>query len=471
MEEDNNRKNILIRKSLIYLVGNFSSKILGTLIIPIYAAYLSASELGAYDYQQSIGNLLSPIFALAIWEAILRFGLGKSKRELVNVLTSAMFIALATLSISFVLLISTYYFIYGINIKIILFILMIILMPILSICQYSARASGNNIAFVKSSILASFSNLLSLVIFVMSLKSGLLGLLISTIIANLINIIYLSYNIKIWRYFDLKNVDVSLMKSMILYSIPLALNLMSVWFITGFSRFYTNIFLGTTNNGIYAFAAKFSMILATLSQVVNMAIIEDTVMSIGDINFSKRFESTAREVINLLFLLIFLLMPTISIYYNFVPNIDYQNSLILVPILLYSTVLQNFSTLTGNIFNAYNKTNYFFYTTILGSLVNILLTFTLGAIWGISGVAFAQLFGFLSMFLSRYFLGIRISRYKLNWNLFLVFTFIYCIVSYLALKQNLLINVVLIGLILFFLIICYKKFLWMLVGKVIKKFK
>ncbi|GFK21211.1 oligosaccharide flippase family protein [Tetragenococcus halophilus] len=469
MQDNNNRREVLIKKSLIYLIGNFSSKILGTLIIPIYAAFLTASELGNYDYQQSVGNLLSPLFALAIWEAILRFGLGKSENDIKKVISSALIIAITTLSISLIILTTTYINIYDNKLIVFLYILLIMLMPLLTIFQYTARATGNNVVFVKSSIISSFSNLGSLFIFVVILKGGLIGLLISTILANLINILYISFNIKIWAFFSINNVDYSLIRTMLKYSLPLALNLMSVWFITGFSRFYTNLFLGTVNNGIYAFAAKFSMILATLSQVVNMAIIEDTVLSIGDKDFTNRFEKTANEVINLLLILILFLMPIISIYYNFVPNADYRSSINLVPVLLYSTFLQNCSTVTGNIFNAYNKTNVFFYTTFLGSLLNVFFTFILGSYLGLKGVAIAQIIGFLALFLSRYFIGRYIAHYKIYWKKILIFTIIYVFISYLSMRQSIVLDGLLFITIFLIAFVFYKDSVEKVINKILKK--
>ena len=39
----------LIKKSGLYLIGNFSSKILASLLLPVYAVYVTAAELGTYD--------------------------------------------------------------------------------------------------------------------------------------------------------------------------------------------------------------------------------------------------------------------------------------------------------------------------------------------------------------------------------------------------------------------------------------
>ena len=75
----------IAKKSLLYFIGNFSSKMLSSLLVPIYAFYIASEELGIYDYSQTIMNIVIPIVFVSIWEAIIRFILGnkdgKSKEK------------------------------------------------------------------------------------------------------------------------------------------------------------------------------------------------------------------------------------------------------------------------------------------------------------------------------------------------------------------------------------------------------
>ena len=98
----------MVKKTLIYLAGNFSSKIFGMLIIPIYATYLTASQLGNYDYQITIAWMLNPIILLALWEAVLRFGLNAEENELKQVLSTVAIITSGTMFFSLVILTLTY---------------------------------------------------------------------------------------------------------------------------------------------------------------------------------------------------------------------------------------------------------------------------------------------------------------------------------------------------------------------------
>ena len=83
----------IVEKTGLYFIGNFSSKILTALLVPIYAFYISSKDLGTYDYSQTIMNIVIPIVFVSIWEAIIRFILGEKDKKDQNkkLATSAFF--------------------------------------------------------------------------------------------------------------------------------------------------------------------------------------------------------------------------------------------------------------------------------------------------------------------------------------------------------------------------------------------
>ena len=63
----------LLKKSGLYFIGNFSSKILTALLLPLYAFYISTEDFGYFDYSQTLMNIIMPFIFVAIWESILKF--------------------------------------------------------------------------------------------------------------------------------------------------------------------------------------------------------------------------------------------------------------------------------------------------------------------------------------------------------------------------------------------------------------
>jgi len=206
MEEQNNNQS-MTKKTLIYLAGNFSSKIFALIIIPIYAEYLSALELGQYDFQLTIANLLTPVIGLAIWESILRFGLKAEGKELKRIFSTASIISFGTLTVSFLILLILYNNLYGFNTQSFLYVLLIIMMPMVTILGYMARAIKANKQFAVSGVLSSFVNLTGILIFVIIMDLGVTGLLISTVIGSIFNIGYLLIATEIFKYLSFDYYD------------------------------------------------------------------------------------------------------------------------------------------------------------------------------------------------------------------------------------------------------------------------
>ncbi|MBX8937871.1 lipopolysaccharide biosynthesis protein [Enterococcus gilvus] len=435
----------MVKKTLIYFAGNFSSKIFTVIIIPIYAQYLSASQLGEYDFQQTVGNLLMPVIVIAIWEAVLRFGLNETGEELARVVSTSVAIASITLTISFIILMMTYSRIYGLSALTFYYVLLIISMPIVTLTGYIARALKKNIHFAFSGVVSSFVNLLGIIILVIIYDQGLKGLLISSVLANLFNSVFLFISTKMYRYIHIRYFSKSLSKKLIHFSAPLILNLTFGWFTSSYSRFYINLTIGATANGIYAFASKFSGVMMQITGIINMSAIEDAVESIGDKEWLSRFEKNIENISALFIQMSCVLMSLTAVYYNFVNNLDFKSSIILVPLLIVTTFFSSVSTLLGNIFSVFNKTEKIFITTLFSGVANILFSLILGNFFGLIGVVLAQMASAFILAFSRYYYGQKIQNYHINFIKYIKYFVFFTITAICSIKGNLVIQLLIFG--------------------------
>lgn len=344
---------------------------------------------------------------------------------------------------------------------------MILIIPIVTIFQYLARALGKNFIFIFSSLISSFLNLVLLGLFVMYLKLGIIGLLISFVSAQFLNIIFLFFSLETLSYLSLSCINFPFLKKLLIYSAPLVLNLTFGWFMNGFSRVYINITLGAVQNGIFAFGTKFSGIMASFASVINMAAIEDAVIKSKSGFFITRFQEDVNRLITLLWFFLLLSIPVINICFLFISNKDYSLSLNIIPILLLTAVVQGFSTLVGNFFNIIKKNKYIFISSVYGSLSTVFISFLFPAKFGLFGIAIAQLLGSLIVFFSRYFIGKNLKHYQINWKMFYSFLFLFIILSsFCSLTKDiyvlLFIFFVIIGLCLFF----YRSFFIDLISRI-----
>ena len=103
-----------LKKSIIYFIGNFSSKIMSVLLIPIYASFVSTEDLGNYDYIIALMNIIIPIVFFNMWDSILKFGINRNKKEeLEKIYTSA----IVFVAINIVLFIIGYLIIHRFNVS------------------------------------------------------------------------------------------------------------------------------------------------------------------------------------------------------------------------------------------------------------------------------------------------------------------------------------------------------------------
>ena len=72
MGKEANNSNKLVKGTIIYAIGNFGTKILAFLIVPLYTYYISTSEMGNYDLVTTTVSLLTPIITMRISDAAYR---------------------------------------------------------------------------------------------------------------------------------------------------------------------------------------------------------------------------------------------------------------------------------------------------------------------------------------------------------------------------------------------------------------
>jgi len=325
------------------------------------------------------------------------------------------------------------------------------------VLQYISRGLQKNKVFVISGIISTIINFLSVLILVVFGKKGIDGLLISYIIGQLTISIYIFFSIRIHKLLNYQGINFSLILSMIKYSAPLVLNLISVWSLSGFGRFLITYNLGAEANGLYSFAFKFSLLISMVGSVVNMAFIEETILTVKSEKFILNYE---RQVVNIakLFLNICMLsLPLILIFYNFLEKTDYYETYIYIgPLILYA-FYNILSTNIGTVFQAYGQTNILFTTTVFGAAVNIIVSLLLVNSLGIWAIIIGQLTGSVVVSFSRYYLAFK--KYKVNVYLkkILIMTLTYLIIYTFSIKINLLGNIILLIVILIYTIYKYKE--------------
>ena len=86
------REKMLIKNTGLYFIGNFASKILNVLLVPIYMIYLNAEDFGGIDLVLLLSSIVALLFTLDMTDAAYRFMIDADSDEKKYVVISNTFV-------------------------------------------------------------------------------------------------------------------------------------------------------------------------------------------------------------------------------------------------------------------------------------------------------------------------------------------------------------------------------------------
>lgn len=460
----------LVKKTGLYFIGNLSSKIVSAAILPIYAFFVLPNDLGAFDNAQVWANIFSPICFLAVWEAVLKFLIAEENEEKIEKRISAIlfFVALASIVTVIVsLILGFFYDIYCLNI----IVCMLIPMGLAQIWQYFARALHENTTYVIASIVGTLTNFVMLLILVCVLRLGLIGLSVSYIMGQTIIVVLIECKTRVIKKFSYKNIDLNELKSMLIYSIPLVLNLASLWLLNGFGRIIITNKLGTEANGLFTFALKISSLVYILGSVISMAITEEAILKINDPDIGEFFSDVNSKLFRLFLSICILMVPAITVFYYIIGNTEYVSSLNLAIFFLMKAIFAIMSTNMGAIFQATNKTYLTFTTTVAGTVIMVVISYLLIGNMGIAGVAVGQIVGSFVMMAFRWWYGKKLVNMKIKLKIIILLFIVYAIAFVISVNVGVILNFVLFAICGMVIFITNKKDIMNILNKINSKIK
>jgi len=407
-----------IKKIFIYFFGNITSRLIGLILLPIYAFYTTSSELGEFDYLISISALISPIIFVSIWESVLKnFLVNKNEQKENDISTLMGFIILVSISVLIVVIISL---ILGVKYVYIMTMLFTLASSVSIIWQYFARGYNSTKLYVASGILSSVLNIILIIVFLIFLKLGLLGLFLAYLLSQISIIVLIEFKLRLLNKFSFSKFKFSILRSYLIFSLPLMLNMIALWLLNGFGRIITTNYFGSNSNGLIAFANKVTIPISMIGAVIIMALVEDAILTIKNNTNHKELTKKISGIIDFFTFFSILLIPLISLAFFLIRKTVYFDSLIYVPILILTATVSVMSSAVGSIFQAISKTSIQFYSTILGGAINVVSTFLMISTLGIWAVLIGQLLGMTSIFFIRYFMISKLVHLKLNWVKYII---------------------------------------------------
>lgn len=387
-----NRNNRMIKTTLIYFIGNFGSKLLSFLLLPLYTYWLSPEQFGEIDLLLNIIPLIGPIFTLQTTETIFRFLFEcKSDEEKRLNITNAFVIYICGMICFFVIYIPyciisdfKYSFLFGVYFVILYFSIFV---------QQVMRGFQKNILYSLSGILSTLVYGVTNVFLIKIISEK--SLLIAPTLGAISIIIFGFFKIKLFSFLDYKLINGNIIKKQLNYSLPLVPNQISWWVNGVIGKYIINFFIGTSANGILAVATKFPNLLSTITQIYFLAWVENSIYEYKSKDRDEYFSNNLNGLIEFLLFSMSGILIVVKVYFLYAIDEKYTQALNLIPILFLAMLFNSISTFLGSVYTASQKTKDAFFTTIYAGISNIILSFIMIPKLGLYGYAFANLFSYI----------------------------------------------------------------------------
>ena len=415
------------KHTLIYGIGNISSKIIGLLLLPLYTAKLSVLNYGKYAILEVTGQFLVMLVGLNLYSAMLRWCSEADSEENRKTIISTAFLALLAVIVLFCAvampgapLLSRLYFetqdltVYFIILFAGVAFEVINIIP-LSILRFQEKSQLYIILVVGRLCLTLCLN----IVFLSALNMGIRGIFLSNLIAHvvlfMISLPVLLKNIN-YRF------NLPLFYEMIKYSIPLIFTSISVLLLSFGDRFIIKYYLPYSEVGIYSLAYK-------LAGVINVFVIQSFALGYLPIAYKMLNDPAAKTFYRKIFryysfVLIFTTLA-ISLFAREVLEIiarneEYWIAGAIVPVLAITFVFKGIQYIFALGFHYVKQTKYNAYIVLSGVVINIMLNFLLIPVWGLWGAAITTLFSTLVITVlmyrfsqKKYFVSYEIKKFLL----------------------------------------------------------
>ena len=384
-----------VKTSGIYFIGTVLHKLITFFLLPIYTKFMDKADLGTYDLATAYINFLCSILFLDIWSGIMRFAFeyeGEERKKPIN--SGLAIFAGSTVLYTIVILIAGCIF----DIKYLpLIYLYGIMMNIQTLVGYLARTYGKNALYTMSGLISSFVTVGGNILFIVYFHMDYSALFISACIGYMVNIGILGWGIKLHRLISVSAFEKELFKRMLFFSLPLCMNSVAYWFLTSYNRVAISNVLSVSENGLYSIAGRFSSFITLFTTCFNMAWQEMSYSREAqkESDQSGFYTKAINSYIKFMCMGVLILIPVVSVIFPIMIDRSYAEAKGLVPYYLLATIASCISGFFGNVFTAIKKNNVLFYTTVAGSVTNVILVHILLPIIGAQGASIALFGGFM----------------------------------------------------------------------------
>lgn len=392
---------LFIENFLVYGLGSIINKIIPLIMIPIITRIMpNTFYFGISDLSNTVIQFGSYLAVLGMYDAMYRMFFERDDEEYKKkICSTALLFTLFTSLVVFILmflgrnLIAQYFF--G-NKKYAYLIYITAIATLVgatnNIISAPTRMQNKRKIFL---ITNTISPLLSYSIAIPLLLQGhyIIALPISTVISGIT--LEISFGVMNHRWFNLKSVDVNLLKQLLIIAIPLFPNFLIYWIFNSCDKLMITNILNAGAAGVYSIGSK----LGHVSQLIYTAFAGGWQYFAFSTMKEDNQVSSNSMIFEYLGIISFIATSFVCacsyLIYNILFEGDYVSGYIVSPYLFFTPLLQMLFQIACNQFIIIKKTWPNMFILSIGAILNIIINIVLIPVLGIEGAAIATLMGYI----------------------------------------------------------------------------
>lgn len=404
----------LLKDTAIFALGSIGSKVIMFFLGPFYSYYLSTEEWGVSDFIYSAAQVMIPIVSIVIFDSVIRFGIFyKNRPQDVLLVGLVVWIIGSVVTLPLSLLMN---FHHTLKPWIIYIDLYVILSVLLSILMCFIKAVNKNMVYAIVSIVQTLIYALSNILFIAVFKAGVEGYLISSLISQLVAVIFTLIAANVFKYLKIAKWDKAIAKEMCKYSFPLIANNLSWWAIQSSDKFMIEGMINQSDLGLYTAASRIPSIISVFVTVFQSAFGISSSREMDSTRdtsyFRKIFEVFSVAVTFAALALTIIIKPFMMVY---APGEGYEEAWRLVPFLLLSAVFSAYSGYFGALYGAIKKTVNNMLSTFVAAITNVIANFICIYFFGVYGAVIGTAISYIVLGIYRL---VDVNRYmKIDYNI------------------------------------------------------
>lgn len=395
------KTRLFIENFIVYGIGGVIGKMIPLIMIPIITRILpDSSFFGINDNTTSLVSILTYLSLMGMYDAMYRMFFDQDDVEYRKKVCSTTFAY--TISLSFIICLvvillknpisKLFYGDSTLSYLVYIASVTTLVSATNTIVSGPARMQNKRLIYV---LMNTMIPLISYCLALVLLQRGMytIALPLAVMLSGIVNeVVFLVYN-RDW--FKISKIDLSILKPMLKFAIPLIPNFLIYWVFNSCDRLMITQMLGISAAGLYGIGAK----LGTASQLIYTAFAGGwqyfAYSTMADKN-QVRDNSLLFEYLGVISMLCTAAICTISfVLYSVLFPSEYLAGYVIAPYLFLSPLCQMLFQVAISQFTIIKKTWPNMIFLFGGAIINVILNYFLIPIIGIEGASIATLFGFV----------------------------------------------------------------------------